>query len=186
MLYIPVYNEDNKLVEGYMLLSAGIDGKINTIVKDSVFFDDINTFSLYNTFQDSIGDIFEFNDDFNLYNYFFGEKDLLIACVDGVNSFITNAVNAGIFSPSDFYSKYSRLLNNENISLDCAIKGKLTKKKEEYIIISDNEFSVFCKMYKDKSYYVLEVGKIVTIIGKCNLINMKTKTIYLNNCIIID
>ena len=73
LLYIPVYNEDNKLVEGYMLLSAGIDGKINTIVKDSVFFDDINTFSLYNTFQDSIGDIFEFNDDFNLYNYFFGE-----------------------------------------------------------------------------------------------------------------
>ena len=186
LLYIPVYNKNNKLVEGYMLLSAGIDGKINTIVKDSVFFDDINTFSLYNTFQDSIGDIFEFNDDFNLYNYFFGEKDLLIACVDGVNNFITNAVNAGIFSPSEFYSKYSRLLNNGNISLACAIKGNLTKKKGEYIIMSDNEFSVFCKIYKDKSYNVLEDGKVVTVIGKCNLINIKRKRIYINNCIIID
>ena len=173
LLYIPLYNKNNKLPEGYVLLSAGIDGEINTMVEDTVFLDDS-------------GNIYEFADNFNLYNYFFGKKDLLIEFKDGVESFISNAVKMGIYSPADFYIKYSSLLKSNRVSLSCAIKGKLLENKEKYIVISDNEFSVYCKMYKGQSNSGLLTGKIVTIVGRCNeMIDINAKTIYLTNCIVL-
>ena len=189
LLYIPLYNKNNNLCEGYMLLSAGIDGKINATVEDTVFMDDIKRFKLYNPNQikwNETQDIYEFADDFSLYNYFCGKKDLLIGYKDGVKSFILNATSMGIYSPSEVYLKYSKLLEN-NVVLNCAIKARIVENNEKYIILSDDEFNVHCSMYVGRPHIDLKKDSTIIIVGKCNKkIETDTNIIYMDKCIVVE
>ncbi len=189
LLYIPLYNKNNNLYEGYMLLSAGIDGKINATVEDTVFMDDIKRFKLYNPNQikwNETQDIYEFADDFSLYNYFCGKKDLLIGYKDGVKSFILNATSMGIYSPSEVYLKYSKLLEN-NVVLNCAIKARIVENNEKYIILSDDEFNVHCNMYVGRPHIDLKKDSTIIIVGKCNKkIETDTNIIYMDKCIVVE
>ena len=51
LLYVPVYSKSNKLCEGYLLVSAGIDGKLNNLITDTTYFEDVKKLNLYNPFE---------------------------------------------------------------------------------------------------------------------------------------
>ncbi len=85
--YIPLYNKDRKK-NAFILISAGIDGKLNNNYNqnDTVFKNNFNTkFKLYNNFlyenqfvykSDSI------DSKFHIFQYLFGKKDYLVCYVD--------------------------------------------------------------------------------------------------------
>jgi len=87
--YIPLYNHENMKREGLILLSAGIDGKINNrydwsdtlYIRDFQNIDDIQKkIKLYDfdklTSFDTV--IWKRKVYFNIFKYFFGRKDILI------------------------------------------------------------------------------------------------------------
>ena len=45
-----IYSKNNKLREGYLLLSVGADGQIDNILNDTIFFEDVDKLRLYNYF----------------------------------------------------------------------------------------------------------------------------------------
>jgi len=87
LLYLPLYNRLNKKKESFLIISAGIDGKLNSkfTVGDTIYDDDyFNKFDFYN--------LEEYADrksmKFNFWYYLFGSKDYLIRyhnCVNDCN-----------------------------------------------------------------------------------------------------
>jgi hypothetical protein len=71
--YIPLYNRKTIKREGYILLSAGIDGRINNVFKDSIFLDEDIQLRLYDKSDTT----------FFITKRWFGNKDWLISKVDG-------------------------------------------------------------------------------------------------------
>ena len=47
LLYYPLYSKKSNNPEGMVLISAGIDGKLNTKLKDTLFIDDIKKLKFY-------------------------------------------------------------------------------------------------------------------------------------------
>ena len=84
VLYVPLYSEESDSIESYILVSAGIDGKLDNVLPDSVKLhrsDWKQKLKLYNTneFQDlSVNRPLLHESVFNLRDYWFGKKDLLI------------------------------------------------------------------------------------------------------------
>ena len=77
LLYIPLYNRDTKKKESFILISAGIDGKLNTkyTIGDTIYDDEyLNKFEFYNLKEY----IERKSMKFNLWDYYFGNKDYLI------------------------------------------------------------------------------------------------------------
>jgi hypothetical protein len=87
--YIPLFNPSNLKREGYVILSSGIDGEINNDGEDTLYITNFKEkLKLYNpeSFY-KIGDTIKPKSkvDFNIIDYFFGNKDYLIEyinCID--------------------------------------------------------------------------------------------------------
>ena len=73
LCYIPLYNKKKTIVEGYILLSSGIDGKINNHFKDTLCVDENIPLKLYN----------ESDTCFRMIKRWFGQCDILIHKVNG-------------------------------------------------------------------------------------------------------
>ncbi|MDR2040491.1 MAG: hypothetical protein LBQ60_21455 [Bacteroidales bacterium] len=86
--YIPLYNRKLKKAEGYILLSAGIDGKINNVFKDSIYLDEDIQLRLYDKSDTT----------FCITKRWFGNKDWLISKVDGRQQLVDQAMPTEIQS----------------------------------------------------------------------------------------
>ena len=65
--YYPIYNPKEE-IKGYVLLSTGIDGKIDNLLSSKLYKKDYkkSTFKLY-------------DEGFSYFDYYFGEKDIIIS-----------------------------------------------------------------------------------------------------------
>lgn len=66
--YLPLYNKQMGTAEGFILLSAGIDGEIDNRFKDSLYVDGNISLKLYSSADTG----------FNILDKWFGQKDILI------------------------------------------------------------------------------------------------------------
>ena len=95
--YYPLYNRDNNKREAYILLSAGIDGKVNNnfTYHDSLFISDfLDKINIYNpnSFY-KVGDTINATKppEFSLFDYFFGRKDYLIEYINCIDYYLSQA-----------------------------------------------------------------------------------------------
>lgn len=181
-LYVPVYSKINHLCEEYLLISAGIDGKIDNIINDTIFSETVKELKFYNNVVKSTTLTYrKFKNNFNLINYFFGNKDLLIGYKNGIDVFRNNSIRR-IFTPSGLmknlypkgFSKY-----------DCCVRGKAKKLNNKVIIIYDSTHKVFCNMYKGRKNYQIQTDTIKIVGQFNNKIDKFNNTVYLDNCIFI-
>lgn len=181
--YVPIYSKSNRLCEGYLLISAGIDGVSNFEMLDTVYFENVKDNFFYNTLDIATSLSYRnYTPVFSLKDYFFGSKDLLIEFTNGLELFINNA-SRRVYSPSSLMKK---LYPRGFTSFDCCIEGVVKKIDNNSIVITDTLSSVVCMMYKGKSFDIKEFEKVKIVGQYRNQIDTTNKTIYLKNCIIFD
>jgi len=104
--YLPIYNSKTNRRDGYIVLSAGIDGNIDTpygekdTLYDNSFLDKLRLYNPDNFYKNN--DVIKpFKIDFNIYSRFFGKKDFLIQYVDCAKE--TKEIMKGYRNISDMY-----------------------------------------------------------------------------------
>lgn len=180
--YIPVYNRKNLKREGYVMLSSGIDGKLDNLFDletDTVFSDNLNNrFKLYNqiSFSETLSSFILQNiNGFNLYDYFFGKKDYIIEYMNCIDYY---KMQPGAY-PLD------KLIERKSNKKD---KGRIVVIEfKDYMLLDSENDSIITFEYKDilvkcRPYYVKDklLGKIV---GIYDGISKNGKEIELHNCI---
>ncbi|PLW98926.1 MAG: hypothetical protein C0591_03520 [Marinilabiliales bacterium] len=192
--YYPIYNRKNKKRESFVLLSAGIDGSHDNDIKqeDTLFIDNWTTKIIaYNpeTYEKTGDTIRNYNPNFNIYNYYFGSKDLIIQYVDCVQRFknrarYTYTVNEFIElvkenDKRDLERKVIKLkLINQDDSLSVLKKG-------EYFYFNYGDFLIqFNLASKIDKENVIDNTNL--ILGKISEINKSEKKIILTNCFIVE
>lgn len=183
LLYVPVFSKANGICEGYLLISAGIDGKIDNQLPDSIYFETVNTLRFYNSLTPASTLSFrKFDLYFSLKDYLFGNKDLLVEYANGVEIFINNA-SQQLYTPATLMTE---LYPRGYTRLDCSVEGKAKRLNDSTIIVADKTNRVVCSMYKGRSAVIGE-SEQVKIVGKFrNRIDPANKTVYLKNCIVIS
>ncbi|MFW5872525.1 MAG: hypothetical protein ACOCVN_00915 [bacterium] len=91
---IPLFNKASSRWEGVLMLSAGIDGKMNYeyTLKDTIFIDEYKSLDL---FYNSVNDL-SLDEDFNPFDLLWGKKDLLISYNDCRESFKKSGSFGGV------------------------------------------------------------------------------------------
>lgn len=91
---IPLFNKASSKWEGVLILSAGIDGKMNYeyTIEDTIFLDEYKSLDL---FYNSVDDL-SLNLNFNPFDLFFGNKDLLVSYTDCRESFKKSGSFGGV------------------------------------------------------------------------------------------
>ena len=182
--YIPLYNRKNQNREGYLLLSAGIDGKINNVFNDSIYIDEKITMNLYSS--DSC---------FHIFQKWFGKKDLLIYMVNGREMLIKNAgyPYASAIKTLDEITEMAKnvrkrsyfVMGEEMVSFHLMYKGKIMYKDSSSIFFYHNDVWIRNQAYDTFDYKHLNVGDSVMLTGGLtgwendSIINIK-------NCITVD
>ena len=104
--YLPIYNSKTNRRDGYIVLSAGIDGNIDTpygekdTLYDNSFLDKLRLYNPDNFYKNN--DVIKpFKINFNIYSRFFGKKDFLIQYINCAEE--TKGTRAGYKSIADMY-----------------------------------------------------------------------------------
>lgn len=183
VLFIPVFSKSNNLCEGYLVISTGIDGKIDNIINDTIYFEDVKKLKFYNAL--TMATIFTYRKykfRFNLMDYLFGNKDLLLEFANGIETFINNA-SQRVFTPTTLMEE---LYPKGFTKLDCSVEGKAKRLDDETIEIFDSQTSVICNMYKGRNTNFKELDSLKIAGQFRNKIDPQKKIVYLNNCIILS
>lgn len=100
---VPVFNKRSSKWEAILILSTGIDGKMNYeyTMEDTIFTDEINSLDL---FYNSVYDL-SLSLSFNPINFFFGDKDLLVSYYNCKDSFKKNGISKGVFDLDSLMNK---------------------------------------------------------------------------------
>ncbi|KAF5069926.1 hypothetical protein DSECCO2_227930 [anaerobic digester metagenome] len=183
LLYVPVYSKLNNLCEGYLLISAGIDGKLNNLINDTTYFEDVKKLTLYNQFDAATSLSFrQYNLTFKLTDYLFGDKDLLVEFANGIDIFINNSSHR-IFTPSALMDKsYPKGFSR----LDCCVEGIVKSIDSNKVVVVDSKSSAVCSMYSGRLMNVEESDEVKIIGQYKNRIDSMSRTIFLENCIVIN
>ncbi len=136
--YIPIYNRLNSNRDGFLLLSAGIDGKLNiSNLKDTIYEDEIhNVLKLYN------------DNYYSLFKKKIGKKDLMIYFLNGI----------GFIKTFRYKAVSDSVLTNLLISEKQHHTRKLYKyyaddfkdtviNNDDYIIIYQNDYLIKNKLH---------------------------------------
>jgi hypothetical protein len=183
LLYIPVYSISNKLCEGYLLISAGIDGKLDNSAKDTIYFEDISKFKFYNSVKAATKLTYrEFDSTFSYKNFLFGNKDLMVEYANGIEIFKNNAIRR-IFTPTKLMSK---LYPKGFTRLACTVEGEVKEISNDTIVVFDSLTSAVCSMYKGIPHDIKRFEKIKIAGYFRNKIDPINRIIYLENGIIIE
>lgn len=184
LLYVPIYSSSNKLREGFLLISAGIDGKINTKIKDTIYFEDVSNLKFYNPFPSAKKLSYrEYKLKYCYFDYLFGNSDLLVEFANGIdiyeNSYFNTYTPTLLFETLTLHPKgYSRL--------NCCIKGNAKCIGNGKILVYDSKTKVICNMYKGRTYEIIE-GDNVNIIGRYfGDIDSENNIVYLKNGILVN
>jgi hypothetical protein len=179
--YMPIYNKNNKFREGYIIVSAGIDGKINNNLQDTLYFEDVNILKFYNSVvQCNTFPFVDYSVKFNLFNYFFGKRDLLISYVNCIEQHEELSFKL-LYSPTQL-SEYM----NKSKRLNCFVKGQLYGYDTllNTLLLRDSEWSIICSMYNGRTWDITKDSAIV--LGLTDIIDTKNKKIYLQNCLLVS
>lgn len=183
LLYVPVYSKSNNLCEGYLLISTGIDGKLNNEISDTIYFEDVKKLSFYNSFEAAtILSFRQYNLNYKLKDYLFGNKDLLIEFANGIDIFINNSCQR-MFTPTTLMEK---LYPNGFSEFECCVEGLVKSIDGNKVVVVDPKNNVVCSMYQGKSMNIQESEKVKIVGQYKNRLDPKSKTIFLENCIVID
>ena len=100
---IPIFNKTSSKWEAVLILSAGVDGKMNYeyTLSDTIFTDEINTLNL---FYNSVDDL-SLSLRFNPIDYFFGNKDLLVSYYNCKDSFKRTGNFKGVYNLDSLMNK---------------------------------------------------------------------------------
>ena len=183
--YIPLYNRINKRIEAYVLLSAGIDGKINNVInnKDTFFIDNYqeiiasyNRDSFYKT-----GDTIKNNKaEFNFINYLFGKKDYIIFYMNGIEGYEIAPISS--FQPFD--STLNRILEYKNLQTRVIRFISTLKMDTNNFILNVNDSNSFI----GKLDHFIEIKNNIQykIIGCIDSIDTLNRIAYLRNCLVSE
>jgi len=188
--YYPIYNRKNKKRESFVLLSAGIDGSHNNVInpEDTLFIDNWTTkIKAYNpeTYEKTGDTIRNYKPNFNIYDYFFGNKDLIIQYVDCVQRF-KNRVR-GTYNADELIRWVEeddvRAIQQKVIKFDAIIQEDSVSNidNERYLICKQGDYIIQISMASNdnqESY----IGDSILVIGKVSEIDKKNKKIILENC----
>ena len=181
LLYSPLYSKVSYKPEGIILISAGIDGKINTKLKDTLFIDDVKKIKFYNNVNDPTKYyLLDFDTTFSFFNCLFGNRDLLVYYKDGVGCYLGNNSN---YSLSKFYNF---IKHGKSVKMYLTLTGKALFVKNDTIVLSDKDISAQCLMYKGRKNTIQQGDSIRLVCdykGKYDSVN---KIVYLNNCIRLE
>ncbi len=177
LLYVPLYNRETKKKESLVLISAGIDGKLNSEYTngDTIYDDEyLNRFDFYNLNN------YQGIANFSLWKYLFGNKDFLVKYVNC----ITDNNN---FPQTIEYHKYKMHPPKikQRISLISAFE-KDTVIDEHYSIILRSfmdGYYAYCKMHKPQQQK-FKKGDTVLISGYLGVPLLKS--LFLNHSAIIS
>lgn len=105
---IPIFNKSASKWEGALILSAGIDGKMNYefTLQDTIFMDNYRHLDLFYNSVDELS----LNLNFNPLDFLYGKKDLLVSYCDCRESFIKTGKLEGLV-------ELDSLINNLDIML---------------------------------------------------------------------
>jgi hypothetical protein len=203
--YIPLYNSDNLNSEGFLILSAGIDGKINfTSNEDSIYIKNFeNELPLYNSknfYQSSDKIRRKPCPDFDILNYFFGKKDYLIGYINCIEIYKQQA-NLDPLSSNELMQKIKALNDEEKKSVDAKLsdfdylntdrifKFKTVNPidtvidKNHFILFSNNEYTFRCQIYDD---YKKKYNQENILIGRYKSTNHSKKLIKFVKCLQLE
>jgi hypothetical protein len=188
--YLPVYNKNNNKRETLFLISAGVDGKINTDItsNDTIYEGEIE--KKLNFYNDSIKEknniiSKDTNDYYSFIKYFFGNKDYLIHYVDFIEFY---KKQAGKIYSLDKIINY--IEKNKSISRKRSIgyKAKVPKesllgnKSNEYLNFKSNGYLIKNKTLNGYKFNINSSDSLM-VIGQIKSIDYKNKTISFSNCI---
>jgi hypothetical protein len=181
-LYIPLYSPSN-LREGYLLISRGIDRKLNNDVIESLYLEDPIKLKLYNDLEIAKRGVFrKFDSKFSFKDYLIGNNDLLIEYSNGVDIFINDAKNR-IFTPTDLFKNLKA--KRRYTQFDCGVEGQVKRINNDTIVFFDSKCNVICNMYKGRKVD-FEESDIIKIVGQYkNKIDTLKNNVYLDNCIVL-
>lgn len=182
LLYVPLYSRISKMREGFAIISTGIDGKINSFFKDTTYIDDVKQIDFYNVVNDPDNpSVFLADTVFNLYDYFFGRKDLLLCYKDGVSQFINNDRN---WTLSAFYRKIDNIKRIENQRITFILRGKAKAVTKDYIEVNEDSLTAKCYMYNGRKYSINPGDTISLASFFRGKVDPKNRIIILEDCIL--
>lgn len=155
--YLPIYSRQNGLREGFKLLSAGLDGKIDNKMKnDSIFEDDKIELNLYEGIV------------FNPIDLFLGKKDYLIYSGNGIAK-MKESIYEDIRQDSvkSYLSEITGIFKNQSILFDGVVEKDTVITGDRYVFLSNYGTPIKCKIYKGENL-LLKAGEKVDLIGICH------------------
>lgn len=143
-LYVPLYSRQTKKKESFVLISAGIDGKLNAkyTVGDTIYDDEyLNKFNFYNIEEYAERKSVKFN----LGSYLFGNKDYLVRYYNCVN----DSYNTPMTMEYEKYRMHSKRIK-ESISLIATFEKDTLINNQNSIILKSwtDGYRAYCKMHK--------------------------------------
>ncbi|MCK4676579.1 MAG: hypothetical protein KAT48_00480 [Bacteroidales bacterium] len=195
--YMPLYNKHNLKRDAFLIVSAGIDGKVDNLVskEDTIFIDEFEKkLNFYNSSRYyRIGNPMQSYHDstFSITNYFFGQKDYLIAyinCIDYYKSQIKKLYL--IDSLINRIQKYNYIEHkNTTVKQIYGYHGIYSKDTirdiTKYVYFTVDNFIVKNKLYDEKDFETT-TGDSVAFVGRLVKINLESKEIDFDNCIPLD
>ncbi len=185
LLYVPVFNRSNHLCEGFLLISAGIDGKIDNQIEDSIFFETVKDLHFYNTLKVATTLSYRrYNVGYKLKDYLSGNKDLLVEYTNGIDIYLNNFTQE-VYTPTMLIKSLNLTKTNRYKGFQCVVNGIVKQVEGNTAILADNTCKVTCNLYKGRPVKI-KVGNWVKIMGKFNdEFDLKTNTVYLDNCFVV-
>ena len=176
LTYVPLYNRKNKKKESFILISAGIDGKLNTEynVGDTIYDDEyLNKFNFYNTTEYAGRKSLKFD----LINYIFGKKDYLVRYY--------NCINEGHYAPQiiEYYNYRERLPSqNQSISVIAAFDKDTIVGDTSMIVLKSwmDNYKVYCNMHNSAAIN-FHIGDTLTISGYVQKID-EDRNFHISHC----
>jgi len=179
--YIPLYHRKNGNREGYLLLSAGIDRKINNMFNDSIYIDEDVQLKLYSASDTS----------FNIFQKWFGKKDLLIFQRNG-REFIKNARYKGIRTLDEITEVATNVrkrpyfvMGEDMVFSHTMFEGKILNKDATSVYFKNGITWFKIQLYDPIDYTRLNVGDDVIFTGLMTGWE-NDSTINIKNCIPVD
>jgi len=208
--YIPLYNPENFKIEGYILLSAGIDGKINNRYswRDTLFindFQEINDFcindiknrlKLYDTNKLS-GKLGSDKKNgrkiyFNIFNYFFGKKDIFISyrnIIDEYKRYVrcTYSMSQLIEEFEVLIDRWGEQFKNIGMLKICSYKGIMDVDtiidNNRYIFFRHDDYLIRNRLYDCRE---IKLSDTLIFVGTRSNVDLENKIIDFVNCIQIE
>lgn len=182
LLYLPLYSRISKMREGFAIISTGIDGEIDAIIKDTMYIDEVKQLEFYNDSNDPASSSILLTDNiFKIDDYFFGRKDFLLCYKDGVSQYLNNNRHWSLLG---FYKMIANIKRIKDQRITFVLTGKVDEIKEDYIVVKEDSITANCYMYKGRKYSVMPGDSINLVSFFRGKYDPKYRIIKLEDCIL--